>query len=276
MKKKRLCLAILSGTLILITFLLALYPVYIPASPSVEAIRDRIRNEGVIIHAGGTLQTRNGETVNYTNSYSSLTNMYALGHRICELDIGETSDGVLICAHEYNGFLTVGSDLPVTATSQEFLNERLFGEFEPMTLDKLTAFMREHEDLLIVTDVKDSNEDVCRKIAADYPDLTDRFIIQIYHNGEYDRIRALGFPYIIYTFYRATDEEYNFWNLKRFAEQHELVGMTFEALHYMSPIRRLLMARAGVPLMFHTLNDPDEIAGFQRGTNVYAVYTDIV
>ena len=91
-----------------------------------------------------------------------------------------------------------------------------------------------------------------------------------------DQIRALGFRYIIYTFYRATDEEYNFWNLKHYAEQHELVGMTFQAYHYSSPAQRIAMGRAGVPLMFHTLNDPNEIARFQRGTNVIAVYTDVV
>ena len=276
MKRIRWRIFALSCALLSMTILFAMYPAYNMASPSVEAIRARIRDEGVIIHAGGSLKTHNGEVVSYTNSYDALLNMYNLGHRICEIDIGETSDGVLICAHSIDGYLTIGSDLPVTATSQEFLNERIFGEFEPMTVDMLAAFMREHEDLLIVTDVKDSNEVVCQKIATDYPDLTDRFIIQVYHNSEYDQIRSLGFPYIIYTFYRATDEEYNFWNLKRFAEQHELIGMTFNALHYTSPVRRYAMARAGVPLMFHTLNDPNEIAQFQRGINVVAVYTDIV
>lgn len=276
MKTIRLRFAALLGALLCMLILLTLYPSYDPASPPVESIRARIREEGVVIHAGGMLITRNGEEVSYTNSYDSLLNMYALGHRICEIDIGETSDGVLICAHEYNGALTIGSDLPVSATSQDFLNQLLFGEFKPMTVDMLADFMREHTDLLIITDVKDSNTDICRKIALDYPDLTDRFIIQIYHNEEYDQIRALGFRYIIYTFYRATDEEYNFWNLKHYAEQHELVGMTFQAYHYSSPAQRIAMGRAGVPLMFHTLNDPNEIARFQRGTNVIAVYTDVV
>ena len=119
----------------------------------------------------------------------ALRNMYDAGNRFCEIDIRETSDGVLVCAHGDDEHLANGSYLPVDAESADFLSERLFGEFQPMTVEMLVAFMRDHPDLFIVTDAQGDNLKISRKLAESYPDQLDNFIIQIYHDSEYDSIR---------------------------------------------------------------------------------------
>ena len=261
--------------LVILLLSLTLWPVdVLPVRREVEAVRTAISETGRIVHAGGFLWTEDGDLVAYTNSWDALVNMYGQGNRICEIDIRETYDGVLVCAHGDDVHLATGSDLPVTATAEEFENTRIFGEFTPMTVDMLADFMREHPDLYIITDAQGDNLDICRKLAGAYPDLKDRFIIQIYHEDEYDGIRGMGFQYVIYTLYRSEDAERNLWQVGRFAQSHELVGITAQRELFDSLKNRLAMACCGTPYMFHTVDDVHVLEEMLRKPYVCAVYTD--
>ena len=264
------------AAMLILAMVYALLPIYHTAGPETEMVRRKISEERYVIHAGGFLTTKEGETVSYTNSYDALMNLYEQGRRICEIDMRLTPDGILVCAHGDGDHLADGLELPSGATGEEFLQSKLYGEFETMSVERLAQFMREHEDLLVITDTRDENQAVCRLLAERFPDLQDRFLVQIYHENEYAEVRSLGFRFMIYTLYLATDEELNFWRLEKYAQNHELVGMTFHSYHYDSLVRRIAMQRAGVPLMYHTINEPAEIRRFLRGTNVAAVYTDLV
>lgn len=271
-----------TAVIILLLFLMAVSllafsvrPVYLLASLEVDKLRTEIRDQKRIIHAGGALKTEAGEEVVYTNSFEALLNMYNEGYRFCEIDIRETADGFLICAHGDEDYLTNGSDLPIDASLREFEQERLFGEYTPMAVDKLTAFMREHPDLFIITDAQGDNLEICRKLAGLYPDLRERFIIQIYHEQEYDPIRKMGFRNLIYTLYRAEDQERNFWRIAHFAEAHELLGVTAQKEMFYSLKNRIAMAHCGVPFMFHTVDEEEEIESMLRKPYVMGVYTDL-
>ena len=242
---------------------------------NILAMRKTIRQEQHIIHAGGYLLTHDGQSVSYTNSYDALIHMYEAGNRICEIDIRETTDGVLICAHGDSTHLAQGSELPVSASSDEFMSEKLFGEFQPMTVRDLTDFMRKHRDLIIITDVKDDNIKICKMIAEQYPDLKEQFIIQIYHFSEYDAIQESGFPYLIYTAYQAYPEERSVWSMAQFAKTHELVGFTVERSFFKNTLTlRLAHLVTGVPFMLHTINDYAEIDQILRSKLAIGIYTD--
>ena len=275
-ERTRFCLPFLF--LILAAGLLLLFsvrPVTLAAGPEVEKIRAELRAQKVIIHAAGALRTQAGDEAIYTNSLDALQNMYDAGNRFCEIDIRETSDGVLICAHGDEEHLANGSELPADAKSGDFLSERLFGEFTPMTVEMLAAFMHEHPDLTVITDAQGDNLRISRKLAEAWPDLNDRFIIQIYHESEYDPIRELGFQNLIYTLYRAADEERNLWEIAHFAEKHKLVGITIQKEQFYSAKNRIAMAHCGLPFMFHTVDDAAEIEAMLRKPYVAAVYTDL-
>ncbi len=251
-------------------------PLQYPVSSGTESVRAAISENGRVVHAGGFLTTWSGELVAYTNSFDALQNMYEQGNRVCEVDIRETGDGVLVCAHGDVKYLSDGCDLPVTATADEFLSSRIYDEFRPMTVKMLAAFMREHSDLLIITDIiHQQNEDICNRIAREYPELRDRFIIQIYHESEYEPIRTLGFPYIIYTLYRADDMERNYWRISHFAETHELVGITTQKEQFYYWKNQLAMPHCGAPLLFHTVDDRIEADRMLQKPYVLGVYTDI-
>lgn len=253
-----------------------LLPVYYPASADVEEIRQRFLAEKHIIHAGGFIETRDGGKADYTNSYDALINMYEKGNRICEIDIKKLRDGTLVCAHGTDdGLLANGTDLYGNATGEEFLSSKIYSEFSPMSVENLAGFMRQHPDLLIVTDVKSSNIDVCKLLAEKYPDLRRQFVIQIYHADEYEAIQRLGFPYIIFTMYMTEPEERNIWKLAKFGEEHELIGFTFPK-HYFSLKLRIAMASAGTPFFFHTINDYAEMERYLNKRYVFGIYTDQV
>ena len=256
-------------------FFFCIRPLQYPVSSGTEAVRATIADTGRVVHAGGFLTTESGERVAYTNSYDALLNMYGQGNRVCEIDIRETADGVLVCAHGTDEVFADGSDLPAKVTVDEFLETRIYGQFQPMTVEMLAAFMRAHPDLLIITDIiHQENESVCKIIAETYPDLVERFIIQIYHESEYEPIRRLGFPHIIYTLYRADDQERNFWRISHFAETHELVAITTQKEQYYPWKNQLAMPHCGVPLMFHTVDDETEINMMLQKHYVLGIYTD--
>ena len=270
---------LLMGVLIIVfSGIYSVVPRYNRASNDVETVRERIAAEEHIIHAGGYLTKKNGENVNYTNSLDALENMYGKGNRICEIDIRETVDQVLICAHGDDYHLAEGCNLDYSATGDQFMRQKLYGEFEPMTIQQLAQFMRMHSDLLVVTDTKYNTIEIYRKIANRFPDLLNQFVVQIYHCDEYIEVEQLGFPYIVLTLYRGTEDERNLWKIKSFTDTNELVGLClnvdyydFRDLKYLIAIRRI-----GIPVFLHTVNNIDEMSWYLRSKIASAVYTDIV
>ena len=267
----RLILLLLMAGLLLF---FAVRPVTLSAGAEVDNLRKKIGENKYIIHAGGALKTRTGDEVFYTNSVDALQSMYNAGNRFCEIDMRETSDGVLICAHGDETYLANGSDLPADSESTAFISGRLFDEFQPMTVEMLVAFMREHPDLYIITDAQGDNLEISRQLARTWPDLQDRFIVQIYHESEYAPIREMGFQNLIYTLYRADDEERNLWKIAHFAETHELVGITIQKEQFHSIKNRIAMAHCGVPFMFHTVDNTAEIDEMLKKPWVIGIYTN--
>lgn len=248
------------------------------ASQSVEAVRQEIAASGAIIHAGGWFP-REGSDIDweYSNSRQGLENCIARHQNIVELDFMKTTDGQLICAHNWDRLFLNGQRVEQPISLQEFLQAKVYDSLSPIWLGDIIAYMRLYPDLRIITDVKadDSNIEVCSIIAMYCPDLLDRFIVQIYHEEEYEPIRALGFQNIIFTLYQTGRSERSAEDLVRIANNYLLVGYTFpvewtEDVVFMQGIKA-----AGIPLYVHTVNEPEEEQiCFANG--IAAVYTDRV
>lgn len=236
--------------------------------------RDVIEKSRYIIHAGGFIEGKNGERYDYTNSKDALLNAYEQGNRVIEIDFMKAADGKIICGHnDENWCKGIDSDKPLS--SVEFEEAKIYGEFQTMSLSELIQFMRKHDDLYIVTDVKDGNNYFCMTISQECPDLKDRFIIQIYHKEEYEDVYYMGFHKIIYTLYKSSEKELQTDVLQNFAKDYPLVGFTF--FYYIADDEDFFsgMQRTKVPLYVHTLNDEREIEQyFSKG--ISAIYTDVV
>ena len=241
----------------------------------VERMRNALSEDGHIIHAGGFLLTASGEQVSYTNSKEALENLYKQGNRFCEIDLQETSDGMVICGHGDERELVYGTGLPVDASGADFLRSRIYDEFTPMSLADLAGFMLQHPDLTVITDVKTDNVRMCRRLAEDFPSLRDHFIVQIQLPEEYDIIRTLGFRYIMYPIFKTPDARRDVLSLAIFARRHELVSLIVPNGYY-SPDAKLRLASEiiGVPIVLHTLNDDWETSYYLNHNLALAVYTD--
>lgn len=240
-----------------------------------RSLRERFLADGTVVHAAGAVVNEaTGETFLGANCLEGLTQSYAAGDRFVEIDFNFSSDGELVCIHDWQPMFSsaiTGFD-PLSA--EEFLACRIYDAFTPMSLDTLAAFMEEHPDLCIITDVKDRNVDAAKLIAERYPALRDRFIVQIYNRDEYEPVRALGFENIIFTLYMLdwkgkTDTK----ALAEFAREHDLFAYTFgasltEQRHYVDN-----MKKTGVPLLVHTVNG-DATRQSYLDMGVAGVYTD--
>ena len=257
--------------------------VFIPGRgiSTVSQGRRLFTNERYIIHAGGLVEGGNGQTYDYTNSLEALRNCYDRGNRIAEFDFMITSDDEVVCAHGDDDEVTWAHGVENAGwkdnppTLETFINAKVDGTLTTMSLDDLASFMKQHSDFYVVTDVKDDNVLVCRQIREKYPELLNNFIIQIYHTDEYDKIRELGFTYIIYTLYRATDTELTPEDLTKFIKHSNLIGVCFWATFEESyPESFETLRSTGLPLFVHTINDREEMKKYLE-MGVTGIYTDI-
>lgn len=222
-----------------------------------------------IVHGAGKI-----DSFVATNSREALRNAYADGNRAVEIDFSLTSDGEAVCIHDWNEQALPDTSTKSALTLEEFLKNRVYGKFTPMTLDNVAQFMKLHPDLYVITDVKDDNIAFCSLLQRDYPELSDRFIIQIYFESQYELVKNMGFDNIIFTLYRLD------WNTKtnpeyfvEFAKNHTLVGYTFP--YELCEIDGFLdkMKTANVPLFVHTVND-ENMQKHYFDIGISGVYTD--
>lgn len=220
-----------------------------------------------IMHAGGAVGSKQ-----LTNSLEAVTGSYQKGSYYLEIDFSWTSDGELVCLHDWNTqFFTryKKSDFPLSLA--QFESSKIYGFYTPMSIYTLTDWMKSHPGAYIITDVKSVNLAVLEYIAAEYPELQSLFIPQIYSMDEYRFVRELGYDNIILTLYKMNySEVMNTSSLVSFSHQNRLLAITFEqaltARWYVSAL-----SGAETRMYVHTVDDA-ELEAILRSYGVYAVY----
>lgn len=224
-----------------------------------------------IIHAAGEID---GYTT--TNSLEALEKSYADGNRIIEIDFNFTSNLYAVCVHDWNYAIMPGYDKEKAKrpTIKQYRNTKIYGKFTPLELDSLVEYLRNHEDLYIITDCKEFNIVLARKIKEEHPDMMNRFIMQIYSEKDYEEISAFGYDKIIFTLYgldwaTKTNTEY----LINFAKTHPLYAYTFP--HELCSIDGYVdsLLTIGIPLFIHTVNDFEQQEKF-FDMGISGIYTD--
>lgn len=224
-----------------------------------------------ILHAGGT--TPDGITG--SNSLEALNHSYDLGYRIMEIDFCWTEDNHLVCVHDWDAYYShlVGREC-VTIEEFEKMRYGTYG-FTSMTLVDLIPWMKEHSDVIIVTDIKERSTEGAKLIAEKYPDMLNRFWFQIYDTDDYNIIKELGFTNIILTVYQMSwEEKQDAKSLVKFAQEHQLVGLTYPIeLHNWIPDYTKTLLTANTPLFVHTVND-DKVQEELFSLGVSGIYMD--
>ena len=242
--------------------------IIVPAEPT-ELVADLNRQIRFITHGAGTIDGLAG-----SNSREALEAAYAAGCRFVELDFNFTADGDLACIHDWVSQYSSGITDCVPLTADRFRECRIYDAYTPMLLSDVASYLAAYTDLYIITDIKDDNLAGLAHIAAAYPNLRSRFIVQIYSEDEYDAAWDLGFSQIIYTLYRLDWAEKTDTNhLREFTKEHLLFAYTFAAqlCHLDGYVEEMLTC--GVPLFVHTVNgDEEQERYFAMG--ISGIYTD--
>lgn len=226
-----------------------------------------------IMHAGGAMNDGRTET----NSIEALSASYENGYYWLELDFNQTSDGKWVCLHDWGAFYSVGVTGMKFPDSQTFEEHRksAYG-YESPTLEVLVQWMKKHPKAVIVTDVKENNSDFARYVSDNYPQMKNRFVIQIYNRDEYQVMAESGFERIIYTLYREHPEKrYDTELLESFVgDSEKLIALTYAG--YQENAEDIsAVCNLDVPVYIHTINDPED-QSYWRELGAFGFYSDFV
>ncbi|MGE4214290.1 MAG: glycerophosphodiester phosphodiesterase family protein [Anaerotignaceae bacterium] len=228
-------------------------------------------NMTAVIHAGGVVGGEIG-----TNSLEALNNSFYNGYRYIELDFNFTTDGHLVCVHDWekNYF---GSDYNFNGavSLDEFKNLKIEGKYTPLTLKSLEEWLMNKPNTYIITDIKEDNIAGLKYIKDNAPYMMRRLIPQIYSEAQYDTVRAMGYENIIYTLYMLDySQKTNTSRIVSFAKKHDLVAITFSSelatSSYVSALKQ-----SGTRLFTHTVNDKAETEHL-KAMGIYGVYSDVL
>ncbi len=227
----------------------------------------------LIAHAMGGI-----DEVDYTNSAEALKYAINNGYHVIEVDFSVTSDGRVVCAHDFSEF----TEIPDYDT---FMMSKIKGQYTPISVEDLIACIAQNSDMYLMTDFKwdnsfgSSNHDVetimdtiTDAIAAyQQSSLYNKVIIQVYSEDNYKYI-AENYPYTnyVYTLYNYAYPIY------------EEIAAT--CLEYQIPVVTMSKERAtaahvevfnkwNIQVFSHTVNDLNE-ASQQIGNGVKGIYTD--
>ena len=222
----------------------------------------------LISHAGGGI-----ETGTYFNAREAFDLHYQEGHRYFEADLSWTSDGRLVLVHDWDErFNEWFLDADGRPSLEQFQEMRMRNGLSQMSLSDLYVWMLEHEDVFLVTDVKERNVAALRWIARTSRGLQERFIPQVYQLAEFSQTRELGYRNIILTLYRIDDPPERIFD---FAMEHDLFAITMPADRALNDGFAERLTTRGVFVYVHTINSLEKWKGL-RHRGVTGIYTDFI
>ncbi|MCM1087473.1 MAG: hypothetical protein NC419_04905 [Muribaculaceae bacterium] len=232
-----------------------------------------------VAHAMGEI-----DGYSYTNSLDAFEYNYGLGHRVFEVDFSMTADDKMVCWHDWGLDYLEGVDNEHVPTEEAFQSMQILGKYQPLTLKDLLLLMEEYEDIYIITDTKSNDRQVITKQFAMIVDMAkelgveeilDRFIIQIYFEGMYGRVKeAYDFPDIIFTMYISGWDRTakGFFRYSKFCREQQIHYVTMD--YSLATPEILEIARAyDITVFAHTVNDLEEAETLIEN-GVKGVYTD--
>ena len=228
------------------------------------------QTNSLIRHAAGGV-----DGLTNTNSLEALDETLSAGIRIVEIDFLYTSDGHLICAHDW--YTATLQDNPLSLN--EFKQFRIYGKYTTLTAEDIIAYMAEFEDLYIVIDTKEENEvqvisDLITLCGADST-IPDRFVVQLYRSGMKQTLMEL-YPFhdenFLFTAYKFGVR--NPAKIMQLCYDENISVITIPHESFSTEVIERFVEK-GFIVFEHTVNRPDTaLQALDRG--VYGVYSDFL
>lgn len=206
-----------------------------------------------IAHAGGGINNKT-----YTNSFEALDYNYNKGFRFFEIDFSFTSDGELVCLHDWEHSFkrSFGFSTESRVSLREF-NELVENSsvYNKCNLYSLSEWLNNHSDAFLVTDVKEDNIRALNLISSAISNFEIKVIPQIYTPNSYHKVKDIGFDNIILTLYRykGSDDDV----IEKIADFDKLFAVTMHKsrakTNFPTRVRDM-----GYYVYAHTVNDLKE------------------
>ena len=222
-----------------------------------------------IAHAGGAISG-----LTYTNSFEALEankNYFDF----FELDFRITTDGQLICLHDYGEEVHLqlfDQLIESPISSEEFRSINESNGLTACDSESLRSWMIENPSKTIITDIKDDrNVENLEKLAITLGNQIDNVIPQAYSVREIDEIKQLGYSDVILTLYRMPQEELE--SLELDLQNQQVFALTLPAAWAPDMVPRV--DELDVAIYAHTVNSHKQFA-FLRNIGVDNIYTDVL
>ena len=233
-------------------------------------VTEAMQTQRLIAHAGGSVD---GYVT--SNSVEALMNAVDNAYALVELDMGMTTDGHVVMVHDWDVtsvyYYNVAMNGPLSY--DEFMALATYERFHTMDIESLIAVMDKSDTFRVVTDIKADFTEVLSKIAEDYPDYRDRFIVQIYNYDELEEVKAMGYESIILTVYNmqgALDPEV----IADFYFDNKLKAITAPDEEYVDNLVKKLTGK-GITVYRHPVSDYERMLALFDDT-VYGIYTSSI
>lgn len=222
--------------------------------------------EKIVAHGGGSYHGY--ET---SNSVEAVTQSIARGCSLIELDMELTLDGRIVMIHDWDRTTMnyYGRTFSQKLTKRQFDKLSVYGQLEVLDMDKLAVILKKNQDVRIITDTKGDNLELLTVLKKGYPDLTDRFIPQIYAYGQLEGVRELGFKDIILTLYAMADPDMG--QIAGFAREHSVYAVTMPDYMADKGYCRILSAK-GLNVYVHPVSDYETALDYMK-QGAYGVYS---
>jgi glycerophosphoryl diester phosphodiesterase len=213
-----------------------------------------------VAHAGGGIGN-----VSYINGIVALDNSYANGFRFFEMDFLRTSDGAIVCSHDWDAY---DEKVPTLA---QFLDHRIMQLYPPCTMTEMAAWFERHPDATLIADTKTDVIAIDRELQQK---LGKQLLPQVFDINQAVTLAGGGrFPVIV-ALYKQPD------NLHKFALIGSIRGRRI-------PVWAVSMSRADVygglalwakfwvdaPVYSYTVNSCDDTP-WVKLLGADAIYTD--
>ncbi len=223
----------------------------------------------MIAHAGGGYKGQN-----YTNSIEALNKSYQAGFRHMEIDFSWTSDGQLVCLHDWGKTFKklFGFRVKTALKHQAFIEiSRQHSDFQVCDLQLLAHWIEDKPEVKIITDIKYNNIKGIRQIIDKHPKLKEQLIPQFYQPEEYGILKGLGFDDLIWILYQYKGSKKS---VVKLSQDMDLLSISMRAAQAKGRAYQKILKHHQI--FVYTINDDKEKSKLINKFHVSGIYTDFL
>lgn len=224
-----------------------------------------------IMHAGGGIDKKY-----YTNSVEALNYTLAKGKRLIELDVCFTTDGVLVCNHDWKneGGKRISSDA--------FSSMATEGGYTALTMEAAIQMLLPYKNAYLVIDSKEKDiakvykeiKRIC--VAMDQKQFLDRIVVQIYSKSDYAKVKKVykfkNWNFTLYKIKPRTTKELK--SIAAFCKKNKIQTVTLRHNHW-TKSKVNIFKKYKIQCLAYTVNSRSTYKKLRK-MGVIGIFTDFL